>query len=66
MSCTSRAAKVATTTAIGMMIRSIRDCIAVWNANPRTFQGTTTADEVLAKVQLVRTNIKQLVDNDAE
>jgi hypothetical protein len=32
----------------------------------RPFTWTATADEILAKVRLVQTNIKKLVDNNAK
>ena len=41
-----------------VLIRSIRDYIANWNANPRPFQWAAISDEVLAKVQLVQTSIR--------
>ena len=37
-----------------------------WNTDPKPFQWTATADEILAKVKLVQTNIKKLVDNNAK
>jgi hypothetical protein len=43
-----------------------KDYIAAWNTNPAPFTWTATADEILAKVQLVQTNIKKLVDNNAK
>jgi hypothetical protein len=36
----------------------IRDYIAHWNSDPKPFEWTATAGEILAKVQLVQTNIK--------
>jgi len=44
----------------------IRDYITHWNTNPKPFAWTATAEQILAKVQLVQTNIKQLVDNNAK
>jgi len=35
-----------------------------WNTDHEPFTWTATADEILAKVQLVQTSIKKLVDND--
>ena len=37
--------------------------IAHWNSNPKPFTWTATADEILAKVDLVQVNIKKLVEN---
>jgi transposase len=50
---------------VQILIRQIRDYIAHWNTSPRPFAWTATADEILAKVQLVQANIKKLVDNNA-
>jgi hypothetical protein len=46
------------------LIKQIRDYIDHWNTNPKPFEWTATADEILAKVQLVQTSIKKLVDNN--
>jgi transposase len=50
---------------VQVLIAQIRDYITHWNTNPTPFAWTATAEEILAKVQLVQTNIKQLVDNNA-
>ncbi len=55
-----------TFTSVQLLIQQIRDYIAHWNANPKPFTWTATADEILAKVQLVQTNIKKLVDNNGK
>ena len=34
--------------------------------NSKPFEWTATADDILAKVQLVQTNIKKLVDNNGK
>jgi transposase len=49
-----------------VLIRQIRDYIDHWNTDAKPFAWTATTDEILAKVQLVQTNIKQLVDNNAK
>jgi transposase len=51
---------------VTVLITKIRDYITHWNANAKPFVWTATADEILAKVQLVQTNIKKLVDNNAK
>ena len=51
---------------VQVLIRSIRGDIATWSANPRPLQWTATADDILAKVELVQTSIKQLVANNAK
>ena len=53
-----------TFTSVKVLIGQIRDYITHWNPTP--FVWTTTADETLAKVRLVQTNIKKLVDNNAK
>jgi hypothetical protein len=47
-------------------INQIRDYVAHRNTNPQPFTCAATADEILAKVRLVQTNIKKLVDNNAK
>ncbi len=42
-------------------ISQIRDYIAHWNTTAQPFEWTATAEEILAKVRLVQTNIKKLV-----
>jgi transposase len=54
-----------TFTSVKVLINQIRDYITHWNTNPAPFTWTATADEILAKVRLVQTNIKKLVDNNA-
>jgi hypothetical protein len=48
------------------LIKRIRDYITNWNTNPRPFHWTATADEILAKVQLIQQNIRSLVDNNGK
>jgi transposase len=55
-----------TFTSVKVLIGQIRDYITHWNTNPKPFVWTATADEILAKVRLVQTNIKKLVDNNAK
>ena len=55
-----------TFTTVNVLINQIRDYITHWNTNPKPFTWTATADEILAKVRLVQTNIKKLVDNNAK
>jgi hypothetical protein len=51
---------------VQVLIAQIRDYITHWNTNPTPFAWTATAEEILAKVQLVQANIKRLVDNNAK
>ncbi|MGW4466682.1 IS630 family transposase [Micromonospora sp. NPDC004704] len=63
---TRQAIRRGTFSSVQVLVRSIRDYIATWNADPRPFQWTATADEILAKVQLVQTSIKKLVANNTK
>ena len=51
---------------VTVLIAKIRAYIDRWNADAKPFVWTATADEILAKVKLVQTNIKRLVDNNAK
>jgi transposase len=55
-----------TFTSVKVLIAQIRDYITHWNATATPFVWTATAEEILAKVRLVQTNIKKLVDNNAK
>jgi transposase len=55
-----------TFTSVKVLIKQIRDYINHWNTNPKPFIWTATADEILAKVRIIQTNIKKLVDNNAK
>lgn len=55
-----------TFSSVKVLIGQIRDYIAHWNTNAKPFIWTATANEILAKVRLVHTNIKKLVDNNAK
>jgi hypothetical protein len=48
------------------LIKQIRAYIDHWSANSKPFIWTATADEILAKVQLVQASIKELVTNNAK
>ena len=63
---TRQAIRRGTFTSVKVLITQIRDYIAHWNTNPKPFTWTATAEEILAKVQLIQTNIKKLVDNNAK
>jgi hypothetical protein len=53
-----------TFTSVNALITRIRDYVAHWNADAQPFAWTATADEILAKVRLVQTSLRQLVDNN--
>ncbi len=55
-----------TFTSVTVLIKTIRDYIAHWNADAQPFTWTATAHEILAKVALTQTAVKQLVNNNAK
>jgi len=55
-----------TFTSVTVLVKQIRDYIEHWNADSKPFVWTATADDILAKVQLVQTSIRKLVDNNAK
>jgi transposase len=61
---TRQAIRRGTFASVTVLIKRIRDYITDWNTNPQPFQWTATADEILAKVQLIQQNIRSLVDNN--
>jgi hypothetical protein len=63
---TRQAIRRGTFTSVKILITQIRDYIDHWNADARPFTWTATAAEILAKVALTQTNIRQLVDNNAK
>jgi transposase len=63
---TRQAIRRGTFASVQVLIRTIRAYIASWNTNPRPFQWTATADEILAKVRLTQINIKKLVANNSK
>jgi hypothetical protein len=48
------------------LLNRIRDYITHWNTNPAPFVWTASADEILAKVRVVQTNIRKLVENNTK
>jgi transposase len=63
---TRQAIRRGTFASVRALVARIRDYIGHWNANPSPFVWTATADEILAKVRLVQSNIKKLVENNAK
>lgn len=55
-----------TFSSVNVLVEQIRDYINSWNENAKPFTWTATADEVLAKVRLIQSNIKKLVANNAK
>ncbi|MEV0368836.1 IS630 family transposase [Streptomyces sp. NPDC050636] len=54
-----------TFSSVHVLIKQIRDYINSWNTTAKPFTWTATAGEVLAKVRLVTTNVKKLVNNNS-
>ncbi|MEU4997835.1 IS630 family transposase [Streptomyces sp. NPDC021622] len=54
-----------TFSSVNVLINQIRDYINSWNTTAKPFTWTATAAEVLAKVRLVATNVKKLVNNNS-
>ena len=48
-----------TFTSVTVLVKQIRDYIDHWTADSKPFVWTATADDILAKVQLAQTNIKE-------
>jgi transposase len=54
-----------TFSSIHVLITQIRDYIDSWNSEAKPFTWTATTGEILAKVRLVQTNVKKLVNNNS-
>jgi transposase len=63
---TRQAIRRGTFASVQVLVKTIRAYIASWNTEPRPFQWTATADEILAKVRLTQRNIKKLVANNSK
>ena len=63
---TQQAIRRGTFSSVTILIGQIQDYIQHWNSNAKPFAWTATANEILAKVRLVQTNIKKLVDNNGK
>ena len=63
---TRQAIRRGTFSSVRVLIKRIQDYITHWNSNAEPFVWTATADEILAKVRLVQSNIKKLLDNNAK
>ncbi|MGW3955349.1 hypothetical protein ACWEKM_31450, partial [Streptomyces sp. NPDC004752] len=55
-----------TFSSVNVLVKQIRDYINSWNENAKPFTWTATADEILAKVRLVQTSMKKLVNNNSK
>nr|WP_219732122.1 transposase [Streptomyces finlayi] len=54
-----------TFSSVNVLIKQIRNYTNSWNTTAKPFTWTATAGEVLAKVRLVATNMKKLVNNNS-
>jgi transposase len=63
---TRQAIRRGTFASVHVLVRQIRDYIANWNRHAKPFTWTATPDETLAKVQLVQTNVRKLVENNTK
>jgi transposase len=49
---------------VRVLIRTIEDYVAAWNTDAEPFTWTATADEILAKVRWVHTEVRKLLTNN--
>jgi transposase len=63
---TKQAIRRGTFTSVNELIHRIRTYVAHWNTDAKPFVWTATAEEILAKVRWVQTNVKQLVANNSK
>jgi transposase len=61
---TKQAIRRGTFTSVTALIHRIRDYVQHWNTTAQPFVWTATGDQILAKVRLVETNVKQLLANN--
>jgi transposase len=62
---TKQAIRRGTFTSVNALIHRIRRYVEHWNTDAKPFVWTATADEILAKVRWVETNVRQLVANNS-
>ncbi|MFJ3977112.1 IS630 family transposase [Streptomyces sp. NPDC090021] len=62
---TRQSIRRSTFSSVNVLIKQIRDYINSWNENAKPFTWTAAAGEVLAKVRLVATNVKKLVNSNS-
>jgi hypothetical protein len=63
---TRQAIRRGTFASVTALIARIRTYVQHWNSTAEPFVWTATADEMLAKVRLVQTNVKKLVQNNSK
>jgi transposase len=62
---TKQSIRRGTFNSVKVLIKQIKDYIEHWNSTAEPFVWTATAGEILAKVKLVETNIRNLVENNS-
>ena len=62
---TKQAIRRGTFTSVNALINRIRSYVEHWNADAKPFVWTATADEILAQVRWVESNVKKLVANNS-
>jgi transposase len=63
---TRQAIRRGTFVSVNHLIQRIRAYVKHWNADAEPFVWTATAEEILAKVRLVQTNVRKLVQNNSK
>lgn len=63
---TAQAIRRGTFTSVTALIRRIRGYTEHWNTDAEPFAWTAAADEILAKVRWVETNVRKLVANNSK
>jgi transposase len=63
---TRQAIRRGTFVSVNHLIQRIRDYVEHWNTTAEPFVWTATADQILAKVRAVQTNVKKLVQNNSK
>jgi hypothetical protein len=63
---TRQAIRRGTFVSVNHLIQRIRAYVQHWNANAEPFVWTATAEDILAKVRLVQTNVRKLVQNNSK
>ena len=62
---TKQAIRRGTFTSVNALVNRIRTYIEHWNTDAQPFVWTATAEEILAKVRWVESNVKKLVANNS-
>jgi hypothetical protein len=63
---TRQAIRRGTFVSVNHLVHRIRAYVEHWNATAEPFVWTATAEDILAKVRLVQTNVTKLVQNNSK